>query len=244
MGLQSLYKFDENENDRAIAMFQKAIGLEPGFARAHAALSFAHFKTAFMQYSGDRDVAVRAARDAAEQAIELDPMDPFSNFNMGRSLWLVSDLNGANSWLSRATSLSPSFAQGIYARSFTEMLSGSSATGRELADEARRLSPLDPLLYAMLGTRALSLAQEDRFDEAADWGTKAANAPGAHDLIRIIAVLTNALADKQSEADAWAERTRALRPDVTQEHFFSAFPFANNAVRAQFSEALRRHGIS
>lgn len=36
LGLQSLYRFDEGENDRAIAMFEKAIALETGFARAHA----------------------------------------------------------------------------------------------------------------------------------------------------------------------------------------------------------------
>ncbi|MEM9632931.1 MAG: transcriptional regulator, partial [Pseudomonadota bacterium] len=66
-------------------------------------------------YSADRETAVSTARHAAERAIELDPMDPFANFSMGRSLWLVGDLDGAQSWLKRSTSLSPSFAQGLYA---------------------------------------------------------------------------------------------------------------------------------
>lgn len=243
LGLQSLYKFEEGENDQAMAMFKQAIELEPSFARAHAALSFAHFKTAFMHYSNDRDVAINAARAAAERSIELDPMDPFANFSMGRSLWLVGDLDGAKSWLNRSTTLSPNFAQGIYARAWTETVSGSSDTGRRLSDEARVLSPLDPMLYAMLGTRAMSHAIDGRYDEAAVWGVRAANAPGAHDLIAMIAIFTNELAGKHQEAAEWTRRLRASRNDLTQAHFFNSFPFADPVIRDRFSKALNRHNI-
>ncbi|MGI9524922.1 MAG: winged helix-turn-helix domain-containing tetratricopeptide repeat protein [Hyphomicrobiaceae bacterium] len=243
LGLQSLYRFDESENGRAVAMFEKAISLEPRFARAHAALSFAHFKTAFMHYGRNRSAAVAAVRAAAEQAIELDPMDPFANFNMGRSLWLVDDLHGAKGWLDRSTSISPNFAQGIYARAWTETVSGSSVQGRHLSDQARLLSPLDPLLYAMLGTRAMSLAVEGRDQEAADWALQAANTPGAHDLICVIAVFACELAGNSQEAAKWARRVLDNRSDITQHQFFRSFPFADDHVRARFSEALTRHGI-
>ena len=243
LGLQSLYRFEEGENGRAIAMFQKAIALEPRFARAHAAMSFAHFKTAFMHYGSDRGAAVAAARSAAERAIELDPMDPFANFNMGRSLWLVGNLDGAKGWLDRSTSISPNFAQGIYARAWTETVSGSSTIGRRLSDQARRLSPLDPLLYAMFGTRAMSLAIDGRDAEAAEWAVRAANAPGAHDLISVIAIFTNELAGNTVEAANWADRLRGHRSDITQQQFFRSFPFTDGAVRSRFSQALTRHGI-
>jgi TolB-like protein len=244
LGLQSLYRFDESENERAVAMFEKAVLLEPSFARAHAALSFAHFKTAFMHYAPKRNVAVNAARRAAERAVELDPMDPFANFNMGRSLWLVGDLSGAQSWLNRSTSISPNFAQGIYARAWTETVSGASKLGRRLSDEARELSPLDPLLYAMLGTRALSLAMDGRDDEAAQWANRAANEPGAHDLISVIAIVTNELAGNREEAAEWARRVRQHRHDISQDHFFRSFPFKDDKVRSRFSSALARHDIS
>ena len=244
LGLQSLYRFDESENEYAVSMFEKAAALEPSFARAHAALSFAHFKTAFMHYAPDRTAAVTAARRAAERAIELDPMDPFANFSMGRSLWLVGDLNGAQSWLNRSTSLSPNFAQGIYARAWTETISGSSQLGRRLSDEARNLSPLDPLLYAMLGTRAISLAMEGRDDEAAEWANRAANAPGAHDLISLIAVISNELAGNNQEAANWARRVREHRNEISQYHFFRSFPFDDGPLRKRFSSALARHNIA
>lgn len=241
LGLQSLYRFDEKENDRAVAMFRRAIELEPGFARAHAGLSFAHFKTAFMHYSSDRGAAVNAAQGAAERAIELDPMDPFANFNMGRSMWLTGDLEAAKSWLTRSTSLSPNFAQGIYARAWTETVSGSNGVGMRLSDEARILSPIDPLLYAMLGTRALALAAAGRDGEAAAYAEQAANAPGAHELIAMIAVFTNEIAGNRTAAARWAQRVRETRSDMTQEHFFRSFPFTNRATRGRFAAAFRQH---
>ncbi|MEX0350786.1 MAG: winged helix-turn-helix domain-containing tetratricopeptide repeat protein [Paracoccaceae bacterium] len=243
LGLQSLYRFGQDDNARAMAHFEKAIALDPGFARAHAALSFAHFKTAFMHYGSDREVAVNAARNAAERGVELDPMDPFTNFNMGRSLWLIDDLSGAQSWLGRATSLSPSFAQGFYARSFTEAMAGSCTEGQRLSDEARTLSPLDPLLYAMLGTRALSMSQQNRDYEAAKWIERSVNAPGAHYLIQVIAVALNEMAGKPSVAADRAKRLMSERQGITQAQFFRSFPFRDETYRARVSAALSRHGI-
>ena len=69
----------------------------------------------------------------------------------------LGDLDGALPWLERATALSPSYAQGIYARAWTETLAGQALEdGRGHVDLAMRLSPLDPLHYGMLGTRAFS----------------------------------------------------------------------------------------
>jgi tetratricopeptide (TPR) repeat protein len=83
-------------------------------------------------------------------------LDPFVNFTMGRCFWLVGDLDSSLPWLERATSISPNYAQGIYARAWTESLSGRGVEGREHVDLAMRLSPLDPLYYGMLGTRAFA----------------------------------------------------------------------------------------
>jgi len=136
LGLQHLYRFNRQDNAAATALFQRAIGRDPGFARAHAGLSFVHFQTAFMRHTDDIAGAVDQARRFAARAVELDAMDPFVNFVMGRTYWLVGDLDGGLPWLERATALSPNYAQGIYARSFTETLAGRAAEGRGSRDAA------------------------------------------------------------------------------------------------------------
>ena len=124
LGLQHLYRFNRVDNGAATALFQRAVELDPTFARAHAGLSFVHFQSAFMHYTDDIAGAISQARRFAERGLELDPLDPFVNFTMGRTYWLQGDLETSLGWLERATDISPHYAQGIYARAWTEVLSG------------------------------------------------------------------------------------------------------------------------
>ena len=162
LGLQHLYRFNRLDNGAAIDLFQRAVGLDPTFARAHAGLSFVHFQSAFMHYTDDIAGAIGQARRFAERGLELDPLDPFVNFTMGRTYWLEGDLETSLGWLERATDISPHYAQGIYARAWTEVLSGRPVDGRRNVDLAMRLSPLDPLHYAMLATRAFTHMASER----------------------------------------------------------------------------------
>ncbi len=95
----------------------------PG-CRAHAGLSFTSFLEAFLHIGPNGSAATRAARRHAERGLELDPMDPFVNFTMGRSYWLTHEPETALDWLGRATTLNPNYAQGFYASALTSMLIG------------------------------------------------------------------------------------------------------------------------
>ena len=110
LGLQHMYRFNRQDNAAARALFERALAREPGFARAHAGLSFVHFQSAFLRYTDDPAGEAASARRCAERGLELDALDPFVNFTMGRSFWLVGDLDGSFAWLDRATAISPSYA--------------------------------------------------------------------------------------------------------------------------------------
>ena len=156
LGLQYLYRFNRGDNAAAADLFQRAIVLDPTFARAHAGLSFVHFQTAFMGYTTTppaRSATRAASPSAGSSSIRSIP---FVNFTMGRTYWLEGDLDSSLGWLERATTISPHYAQGIYARAWTEALAGQALDGAKHVDLAMRLSPLDPLHYAMLATRAFT----------------------------------------------------------------------------------------
>jgi hypothetical protein len=186
---------------------------------------------------------VQEARRFAARAYELDAMDPFVNFVMGRSYWLEGDLERALPWLERATALSPSYAQGFYARAWTETLAGQAREGRGHVDFAMRLSPLDPLHYGMLGTRAFAHLVLGEDAEAARWAERAARAPGAHVLIAMIACATKAIAGDEAAAGAWAANVRERNPALTREDFFRSFPMKTKAARMRVSEALQLRGF-
>jgi TolB-like protein len=243
LGLQHMYRFNRSDNAKAAELFGRAVAQDPGFARAHAGLSFVHFQTAFMRHTDDVAGETARARSFAQRGLDLDPLDPFVNFAMGRTYWLVGDLEGGLTWLERATSLSPNYAQGIYARAWTETLAGRSLDGRGHADLAMRLSPLDPLYYAMLGTRAFTHMAQGEDAEASAWAERAARSPGAHVLIAMIASAAHALAGNEALAASWAANVRERNPALTRDGFFRAFPMKSDSLRARLTAALQKLGF-
>ena len=243
LGLQHLYRFNRADNAAAVRLFQHAVALDPCFARGHAGLSFVHFQTAFMRYTEDIAGESRAARRSAERALELDAFDPFVNFTMGRSYWLEGDLDGSLSWLERATSLSPNYAQGIYARAWTEVLSGCATEGRTHVDLAMRLSPIDPLYYAMMATRAFTHMFAGEDVEAADWAERGARSPGAHVLIAMIAAAAQALKGDAARAAWWAANVRERNSALGRDDFLCAFPMRSDSMRSRVVQALERLGF-
>ncbi|MBT3333026.1 MAG: transcriptional regulator, partial [Rhodospirillaceae bacterium] len=243
LGLHHMYRFTRQDNAKATALFKSAVAQEPSFARAYAGLSFTNFQDAFVKYNNAPDKAALDARRFAERSLELDPYDPFANLTMGRSFWLQGEPEFGIDWLERATSLSPNYAQGFYSRAFADMLSGRADSSHDFVDISMSLSPLDPLLYGMLGTRAISFVIECDYESAAFWAEKAARAPGAHFLIYLIAVIAHSLNQNDKKASQWVASTRQRKPTASQADFFDAFPFSDPNTRKLMSGALSRHGI-
>ncbi|MDS9469287.1 winged helix-turn-helix domain-containing protein [Paracoccus sp. MBLB3053] len=243
LGLRQMFLFSPEGNQRAAKFFERSIRQDPKFARAHAGLSFTSFQEAFLRYGLDRGEAVNRARAQAERSVELDPMDPFAALTLGRSYWLTDELDLAAGWLARATDLNPNYAQGFYSRALTDVIMLEADIAADEVNKALRLSPLDPLLYGMFGTRAMSYLLRAEYAEAADWADRAASAPHAHFLIGMIAMVANGLAERNERAQEWLRHTRSLRPDVNAELFFAAFPFRDQGKKDLLRRELARFGI-
>jgi len=242
-GLWHMFRFNQKDNTAAAQCFGRAIADDPRFARAHAALSFTHFQNAFLNYSGDRLADLNLTRRFAETAMELDPFDPFVNLTMGRADWIVGDLEGAIPWLERSIELSPNYAFAIYNRALLRVLQGDGELSARQVDKAISLSPIDPLNYAMLSTRALSHMVCGDFDKAVEWVGRAIRSPNAHFQIFVIAAIAYECTGQRDQALHCIARLHRLHPTYKAEDFFKAFPFESASFRTTASNALHRLGI-
>lgn len=224
-GLWHLYRFTRGDNERAQHFFERSTALDPTFARPHAGLSFVHWQNAFQRWE-DRGVEIRRALDAAGQSLLVDDHDPAAHLAMGRALWLGDRQAESVAELERSVDLSPNFALGHYSLAFVQSQSGDPEAAIASSEQSCRLSPFDPLLFGMLGARAMALARLGRLDEAADWAVKAAARPNAHAHILAIAACCLGLAGRPAEGRAFAEAVRATRPRYGVEDFLAAFHFA------------------
>jgi DNA-binding SARP family transcriptional activator len=236
-GLWHMYRFDRAENDQARHFFALATRLDPTFARAYAGLSFTHFQNAFQGWAA-RDVEIDRAFAAAGQSVMVDDRDPAAHWAMGRALWLRDRQDQSVVELERAVDLSPNFALGHYTLAFVHSQAGDPAAAIAASDHSRHLSPFDPLLFAMLGARAMALVRLRRFEEAAQWGIKAAARPNAHAHIMAIAAYSLGLAGRRDEARAYITTIRRTVPDYRIDNFLTAMRFSPDGA-ALFSEGAR-----
>jgi tetratricopeptide (TPR) repeat protein len=240
-GLWHMYRFNKADNDRAQQYFEMAVRLDPTFARAYAGLSFTHFQNAFQGWA-PRDREADLAFDTAGRSVMIDDRDPAAHWAVGRALWLRGDNVQSISELKQAIDLSPNFALGHYALAFVHSQSGDPHEAIHAADHSRSLSPFDPLIFAMLGARAMALARMGQYDEAADWAVKAAARPNAHAQIHAIAACTLALAGRLDEGRGQLAAIHKTEPRYGTADFFSAMKFDSDSERL-FREGARRVGM-
>lgn len=243
LGLQHMYRFNRDDNLIAARHFERATALDPEFARAFAARSFTSFQSAFLKYGTDTGAEIGNAQRFAEKCLELDPVDPFGNFTLGRAHWLRGDPEAGMPWIDRSVTLSPNFAQGFYAHGWGDVVAGRGAEALSQLEKAITLSPLDPLLYAMQCACGLAYLQLGDLEKAADWAEKGARAPGAHFLIGAIAAMIFKLKGDEARAAYWGKATLAKRPDASVAMFFDAFPFDDPQMRRQIAGALEAVGL-
>jgi TolB-like protein len=239
LGLDHMFRFNKADNMRAAALFERATGFDPHFSRALSGLSFTCFQDCFLQYSQKSHEMASRARSFAEQALQCDPLDPFAHLNLGRSLWFDNAVPDSLARLSECISLSPNYAQAIYSKAWAEMTQCDADNSDTNAALALRLSPLDPLRYAMLAVRSVSALLKEDFDTAADLGERAARSPGAHKHIAVIAAVAAHAAGRADRSDEWIARARQYDPRVTPAEFFRSFPFVRSAGRELIEQGLR-----
>jgi tetratricopeptide (TPR) repeat protein len=144
---------------------------------------------------------------------------------MGRALRLRNSHDESLVELERAIDLSPNFALGHYALAFVHSQTGDPAAAVRYSDHSRHLSPFDPLLFAILCSRAMALVRLGQFEDAADWAAKGVARPNAHAHTRGIAAYCLALAGRRDAARAQLAQARKTLPHYQVDDFLTAFQF-------------------
>jgi DNA-binding SARP family transcriptional activator/TolB-like protein len=226
-GLWHMYRFRREENELARHWFEAATRLEPGFSRPHAGLSFTHWQNAFQGW-GDRKRETELAWRHANEGLVADDQDPAIHWALGRAHWLRGQVAESLDALNHSVLLSPNFSQGHYALAFVHSQSGDANAAIASADHARELSPFDPMLFAILASRAMALMRLGRMDQAADWAVRASARPNAHQHILGIAAHCLELAGRHEEALRAVTALRLEHPGYNVADFLQAFHFADD----------------
>lgn len=239
-GCWHMFRFQEQHVENADRMFRRSIELEPTVPRPYAGLSFVHFERAFLGLSHNRTNDIRQATDLALRALELDPKDPMAHWAHSRAQLLKGDLETAGTCLKTAVELNPSYAIALYTLGWVNMHLGHNEQAIEQIAAARRLSPLDPLMFAMLGVQALSLALSGRTREAADLAIESLEFPNVHIQVYAFSALTLSLDNQWNAANRMMKHVWKQHPNYGARQFLENFPFQRNRDISTISGVFRQ----
>lgn len=239
-GLHYMYRFRSSECAKAEHCFRRSIDLEPNTPRPYAGLSFIHFERVFLGFEGKRSAEIQRARDYALESLSIDPLDPMGHWALARAQLIDSDLDASRKSLESAVELNPSYAIAQYSLGWVGLAQGDHELCHDRIGIALRLSPHDPLKFAMLGVSALNLAMMGRTKEATALSAQSILQPNAHHGCFAYAAVTYTLDGQLDRARQLFRRVRATVPGYSAGHLLAASPFRREEdvrrIRKAFDE--------
>lgn len=147
-GMWHTMHYRREDRDSALAFFQRAIELDPTFAAAHAGLGYGLYVYIILGAATDREADIKAGLASARRAVQLDEHDPFGYAALTRGYILNAEHGAAITAAEKAISLNSNFALAHFGRAHALWHVGRPAEAVASHEEAIRLSPHDPMMWA------------------------------------------------------------------------------------------------
>ena len=191
----------------SVALLEKAVALDPGFAAAQAALAYAAWDFSIRNGADWQRSATRSV-EAARRAVAMEPNSVLAHLALGLFLsWREYDWAGAERELRKALDANPSSAD---AHRQLALLLGRLGRSQEALVEIGKAVDLDPLYSAVHIARGTLLLYSGAVDRSlAEYRSVVSSEPGNHN---VYVPMSDALLAKglNSEAAEAVERAVAI----------------------------------
>lgn len=239
-GQWHMFRYTAEDNVTAQECFRQAIELDPDFAASHSGLAYACFHAAIEAFTDDPAARIAEGVKAARRAVSLDDRDAMAHGVLARILNLNREHDDAVIAGRTGVELNPNIAQVRHGYAQALIFVGRAEEALAQLDEATRLSPHDPNLWAFMVVRAWALLALGRDEEAADWARRAAAQPTA--MLWPTAVLASAYGNlgRRDEARAALQRLAKEFRGRDPVAVWDILPFRDPAPAGRLAEGMRK----
>lgn len=229
------------DSRRAVEHYERAIALDPGFARAYSGLAMVYTRHVVDGWDLAKHGGLDQARALTEKAKRLDPSVPQIYFVDGYTELFRRNYDAAIRNAEHAVSIKPSYADGYGLLAWILHFAGRPTEGLASMERAVRLNPRIPAVYRLVrGALYYSMSE---FDQAlADFEAAAEISP-SYQLLRTWLAAAYAGAGRLEEAQWEAQEILALDPTFSIKRVEQAFPIRDPDYRERFVNDLRRAGL-
>src|SRR5215510_9105358 len=173
-GMAAVHLWTREGNEEALAHFQRAIELDPGFASAHGMAARCYSQRKAGGWVVDRARNIAEAERAARRAVELGKEDALALATSGMALaYVVGDLDDGAAFIDQALVLNPNLAWAWLFSGFVKAWLGEPEATIERVTRAMRLSPQDANFFNMQTAMAHAHFLAGRYAEALSWAEAA-----------------------------------------------------------------------
>jgi TolB-like protein len=230
------------DNREARSYFERAIELEPRFARAHAGLAMTYALHAVYGRGPEVMQSLTKAEEVARRGLEIDDSIPQLRFAIAMVEMFKGNLAAAIAEISRAIELEPSYADGYGLLARILHFAGRPEEGLEAMERAIALNPRVPALYLMV--KGALLHQLGRNEDALEQ-LRASVEMSPHLMLTRVALASVYAETGQLDSAQWeVEEVRSLNPGFTFEDLDHGFPIRDPEFRERFFLGLRRAGLN
>ena len=228
--------------DKARALLDKAIELEPNFAAAHALIAWCH-EQRYLRGGMQEETRLAAVRHA-RRAIATGGDDAVALATAGFVIAVCGrDYETALTAFDRSFALSGSSALALGLSSIVRAWKGDDAIAVEQANRALRLSPFDPLIFLPYVGLAYAHFAAGRFEETVAAASLATQANPRF----IVPIILHAAAlgslDRSEDAKTVVQRLLELQPGIAVATAILSARYVNPKNIAALADALRRAGL-
>jgi TolB-like protein len=243
-GMAAFHQFSRGANVEALAMFSRAIELDPDYASAYGMAARCYLQRKGFGWVGDLGPDAAEAERLARRAADLGRDDAAALCNAGFTLIVVvGKLEEGAALIERSIALNPNLAWTLHFSALAKALLGEPEVALEQAERAMRLSPQDPQMFAMRAAAGVAHFVAGRTEEAL-LGAEAALREQPNFLVGMsLAAASGGLAGRLDEAGRAMAHLRQLNPELGMSSVQELLPFRRPQDFERWAEGLRRAGL-
>jgi adenylate cyclase len=243
-GVASLYLWTKAGVDEALRLAYEAIKIDPDYSMAYglAATCYVARKTA--GWTTDRAKEMAEVETLTKRGAEVGRDDAWALGSCGfATASILGDLGTAVSLMDRALALNANLAlmwvQSAYVRAWL----GEPDLALAHVERAKRLSPVDPHMFAMTGAEALAHFVARRHDEAFASAENALRHNPFFSQATRIAVASAAILGRMEDAKKYFARLQMLDPELRISNLADRISFRRPDDFSLLAEGLRKAGV-
>ena len=241
-GRALLEAFSREGNERARALFERAIALDPGYGSAHVGLAYSHHRDLWFEYVEDREQAIQSLLQAARQGVKLDQHNSEAHCILGFGLTWARKFHLAIAAGEQALQLNPSNAIAYAQLGIAQSFNGLPREGLANLERSLRLNPQDPRAHFVLAMIARAQLNARDPEAALRWSETAIRRRADYPLAHLVRASVLGHLDRGEEARSELAECERLDPGFAVRWALRPM-YKDPADDHHFLEGLRQAGL-